>query len=206
MTTRVVSGPRKKLEELYKDVSGFVMDAIDPNGRKIGHARSLVYGELTWPGVERLAAALELGEKDVFYDLGSGVGKAVLQIAMTIPVKKSIGIELTKPRYEGSAQALKQIKKLDLIVAKQCIFRNESLMDSNLTDATAIYTASTCFSDSFMLRMTRKIASYNRPMRFVTLRDLGQRPRQFKFVRSVKLRATWTRTLDAYLYNVVPLE
>lgn len=199
---RAENVPRKKLDEVYKDVSGFVMETIDPNGRKIAHQRSLVYGELTWPGVERLAKALELGEDDVFYDLGSGVGKLVLQIAM-MPVKKSIGVELTKTRYESSVAALAQIKKQGLLDAK-CQFRNESLMDSNLADATAIYVASTCFSDSFMLKLTRKLAAYNKPMRFVTLRDLGKRPPQFKYVKAIKLVATWTRTLDAHLYHVVP--
>lgn len=200
---RADNAPRKKLDAVYKDVSGFVMDLINPSGRKISHTRSLVYGELTWPGVERLAKALELGENDVFYDLGSGVGKVVIQVAMTVPVKKSIGIELTKTRYQGSVDALAQIKKQGLLITK-CQFRNESLMDSSLGDATAIYVASTCFTDSFMLKLTRKLAAYNKPMRFVTLRDLGKRPPQFKYIKQIKLHATWSKSLDAHLYHVEP--
>ena len=57
--------------------------ASGPNAAIYGSdSTSLVYGEITWAGMETLHNALNLRSDDVFYDLGSGVGKFVLCTAL----------------------------------------------------------------------------------------------------------------------------
>lgn len=41
---------------------------------------------------------LSLSAKDVFVDLGCGVGQMVMQVATGSPVRESVGIELAKPQ------------------------------------------------------------------------------------------------------------
>src|SRR5579864_7063733 len=48
----------------------------------------LSYGEILYPGVDRLLAEVTLSEKDVFFDLGSGLGKVVLQVFLKTAVRK----------------------------------------------------------------------------------------------------------------------
>ena len=45
----------------------------------IGGPESAVYGEITTIGFRTLAGRLKLGSGDTFTDLGSGLGRAVLQ-------------------------------------------------------------------------------------------------------------------------------
>merc|ERR1711871_438345 len=58
-----------------------------------------VYGEMLAEGIEMVLAQLQLGPTDVFYDLGSGVGKFSMQIALRSRVGMVRGIEFSKTRY-----------------------------------------------------------------------------------------------------------
>ncbi|CAD7940382.1 unnamed protein product [Amoebophrya sp. A120] len=48
---------------------------------------------------------MDVTANDVFYDLGSGLGKAVVQTALTTPVKRAIGIEFEPTRYDAAQNA-----------------------------------------------------------------------------------------------------
>lgn len=52
-----------------------------------------VYGETSFEFVSQMLDSVILGEKDIFIDLGSGVGQVVLQVAASANVKMCYGIE-----------------------------------------------------------------------------------------------------------------
>ena len=54
---------------------------------------TLRYGEVTYQGMEKLYDALDLKKDDVFYDLGCGVGKLVLYVALRGGPQRSVGLE-----------------------------------------------------------------------------------------------------------------
>ena len=47
----------------------------------------------------------------VWYDLGSGVGKAVLQFALQHKIKRAVGIELARSRHDIAAAALDWLER-----------------------------------------------------------------------------------------------
>lgn len=51
-------------------------------------------GELTVTGVSILASACDLTERDVFVDVGSGIGNVVTQVALETAVRACIGVEV----------------------------------------------------------------------------------------------------------------
>ena len=78
--------------------------AIDDSG---GHE---AYGELTIRGMRELRPRLAPGRDDVFYDLGSGVGRSVMQAAMERPVARAIGVELSATRDDVGQRALSRVQ------------------------------------------------------------------------------------------------
>jgi hypothetical protein len=62
------------------------------------------YGEITPAGFRALARRVGLGAQDVFVDLGSGVGRAVVQAALENGVRRSAGVELAASRHERAAR------------------------------------------------------------------------------------------------------
>ncbi|GAU98496.1 hypothetical protein RvY_09634 [Ramazzottius varieornatus] len=59
---------------------------------------SETYGETTFEFANEVIGKLNIGEDDVFLDLGSGVGKVVLQAAAMCCCKKAYGIEIVNTR------------------------------------------------------------------------------------------------------------
>ena len=82
---------RAVFENLYHDVNGF---KLSQQARLKGDAFEYAYGEIEFEPFIALLSLAKTNADTVFYDLGSGTGKAVLAAAMVFPIKKSVGIEL----------------------------------------------------------------------------------------------------------------
>ena len=72
--------------------------------RAIGGNLAARYGEITPRGFRTLAARLEIGERDIFADLGSGVGKACHQAVQEYNVRAACGVELSKTRHDRAVE------------------------------------------------------------------------------------------------------
>ena len=63
---------------------------------------ALTYGELTYEGCTRLGEILAMGPDDVFYDLGSGLGRATIQAHLQWGVKRAVGVERRAPGCQNA--------------------------------------------------------------------------------------------------------
>lgn len=77
--------------DLYADTDGFQLSKYARQGND---AMEYVYGEIDFESFIALLSLCKPDSDSIFYDLGSGVGKAVLACAMVFNVRKSCGIEL----------------------------------------------------------------------------------------------------------------
>jgi predicted RNA methylase len=71
---------------------------------------------------------------DVFYDLGCGRGQLCIVAVAEFGVKRAVGIEMHRGR---AAKAAKSVQELGL--AGRIEIRNEDFMESDLHDATVVY-------------------------------------------------------------------
>ena len=110
---------KKIIDQYYSSVSGFGISKEDEEHiRKSGCAST--YGEITVDSVQKLIDYLQPKQSDVFADAGCGVGKLATQFILASPVKKSIGVELSKERYDKAMRvkaALQKDKKLEVFCA-----------------------------------------------------------------------------------------
>lgn len=72
--------------------------------------------------------------KDIFYDLGCGKGQLCVVAVAEFGVKRAVGIEMHRGR---AAKAAKRVHELGL--ADRIEIRNEDFMESDLYDATIVY-------------------------------------------------------------------
>jgi len=98
----------------------------------------------------------------VFYDLGSGTGKAVIAMALFCPFKKLIGIEYLENLWELSLRSKGAYDKtiFDKHVKYQAIFTientnkiefyNGDFLRQKWNDASVVFANSTCFSNYLM--------------------------------------------------------
>lgn len=194
--------PRAVIRRAYREVDhGFEIPASEE--QTIRKTRgSPVYGEITPAAVKKLVDYLEMSSGDVFYDLGSGVGKVVNQVAMTVPLKRCVGVELSRSRIATSRSVLRKLRAEDRIVARRTVHRCENILEADLSDATVIYTCSTAFSWRFLARVCRKIRELERELLFVSVQELEDDTRGFEHIETLRLDMTWQRRDAVYVYYV----
>jgi len=84
--------------------------------------------------IRKILSLAHASEKDVFYDLGCGTGQLCVVAVTEFGVKRAVGIELHKGR---ATKAAARIERLGL--SNRVDIRNEDFMESDLGDATIVY-------------------------------------------------------------------
>lgn len=112
---------------------------------RVGGELASGYGELTSQGFRTLANALELGTHDVFVDLGSGLGRAVILAAREFNVCESIGIELAETRHELALAALERETS-----SLPCAFHVGDVCDEAVWDLLREHKTSVAFANNVL--------------------------------------------------------
>lgn len=123
--------------------------------------KEFIYGEIDFLSFYTILERAAPSTQDVFYDLGSGSGKAVLSAILFFNVKKSIGIELLPPLYEQSNSQLAKASQRFLQYRSQMErvqFINDSFLHYDFGDADIIYVAATCLTDATWNELISKMA------------------------------------------------
>ncbi|MEM7402486.1 MAG: hypothetical protein AAF310_00485 [Myxococcota bacterium] len=199
-----------KVQQLYSNRAGFeisdkekesIVKQSSNSTEGFDSYHTHVYGEITPQAARELLSELQLGKEDVFYDLGSGVGKLVLQAHLATPVGKSVGIELSKTRYDIANDALKQLRADGLIdPARVLQLRLQNILTAKWDDATVVYTCSTLFPDKLMQGMADKIAAIDHPVRVITLKKFPPNPR-LHHIETLFVNTTWSPDVPVYVYE-----
>jgi hypothetical protein len=134
----------KVFNDLYQSIDGF---SLSREARVNHDALEYVYGEIEFEPFIALLALCKPHVNTVFYDLGSGAGKAVLACAMVFNVKKCCGIELFSSLHQCAQQ---QKNRLFLLPdyqprTKHIVFKQGDFLDSLFPDATLIFINATAF-------------------------------------------------------------
>lgn len=199
--------------------------AMDPLLQELGATGLSTYGEVEPSGVRQLGRAMGLtggsgtGSPAVFMDMGSGVGKFVVQAYLEWPrVVQSVGVELSKTRaarasdaweammLEGDAQDLR-LAALDVSTLGAAAKRTApsgladgvrlhqgDMLEQDISNVTHLYLASLCFSDSLMVRLAAKISTEGVNVLCVaTLLPFPSELRGFEVSGTLRANMSWTR-------------
>ena len=190
------------LNELYKDVSGFDIPQKDYE-EILSQGGAPTYGEIPFDSASTLIQEIQPTENDVFYDLGSGIGKFVIQMYLQSSVKKCIGIELSQSRAEKANQALKALlKKTPLEQHRSLQFIHQNVSQAALDDATIVFMCSTCFSDRLLEEILHKLSACTKGLRVISLRSLPKNE-HFSLEKQLELPMTWSKGSPVYLYRKI---
>ena len=132
---------------VYQGTSGFISYYHGQREEAEKEKVYLTYGEILYPSLNKVLDYLDINENDVFYDFGSGVGKVALQVMLTTPIKKAIGIEANKKRNDVAVKVYSNVKKefKELFENRQMECMNKNFLTVDVSDATIIYACSTLF-------------------------------------------------------------
>lgn len=129
-----------------------------------GESDVYTYGETPLSTMEKIARLCEISDRDVFFELGSGRGRACFWMHRFVGCRV-VGIEYV-PFFVRTAERIQRrfhLKGLD--------FRSEDLFEADLTGATVIYLYGTCFSDRQMERLIEKFEKLPGGTKIITVSD-----------------------------------
>jgi SAM-dependent methyltransferase len=191
---------KEQLQELYGDISGFGIDATESTAiTQQGGAPT--YGEITYEGGQQLLQNLNLTDQDVFYDLGCGIGKLVVQAFFETPAKKVVGMELSPTRCKHAKSVQQKVLQANPSSSRQLEFHEQDIAKCPLTDATVIFMCSTCFSDELMQKIMNNIVKLKDGTRVVTLKRLLPH-KDLVLVKELTLPMTWSPRSQVYIYEL----
>lgn len=201
-TRRSPPDPRSTVLRLYRDLHGYY-DLSPEEELDVLRARSSsMYGEIMPAATEQLLGYLKLGPKDVLYDLGSGLGKFILQAALGRQLARAVGIELAVSRARIAHRILQQARREGLLRTPDVRFVQGDFMRHDLSDATVIYTCSTAFPSALVDRLVFRLAALRTGLVLASVRDLDDNP-YFEQIDELRLDMSWKRRARLYLYRLV---
>ena len=135
-------------------------------GEHISWEANSIYGEVLFHTLneifEKTREKYGLEQGGIFYDLGSGIGKAVVSAAILHDFSTCIGIEILPELYNLSLclqqKYLKHKNKYTYLrdSTNDVRFINDDMFNYNWTDATCFFANSTCFDEDLI----KKISNY----------------------------------------------
>ncbi|MBI4225995.1 SAM-dependent methyltransferase [Candidatus Roizmanbacteria bacterium] len=190
-------------ESLYSGVDGY---NISSKARKnLPYAsKAHTYGEVTPDGFKKVLSDAKAKPGGIFYDLGSGTGKAVMLAALLGKFPKLVGIEIIKELYQVSINILGRFDPevrpiLPVEKQKQTIeFVNADFLEYDFSDADVVFTHATCFYDELMVALERKCATLKKGTKVLLVTKNFQSP-LFRLIKSGEYPMTWGKaTVNFY--------
>lgn len=191
------------INALYQGISGFI--SYQPGEKEANEKNNvfLTYGEILYPSVNKIIDYIgDIGPDDVFYDLGSGIGKVALQLFLKTPIKKACGVEASQTRNQYAEKVYEQVKKEfpDLYLGgRELSCKRTNFLEAGIHDATIIYTCSTCFSEDLLAEIGKLIDQCPN-IRYVV--SMKQIPSRVPYDTAMDIECTWDKT-KCHVYSFV---
>ena len=129
----------KIFQELYSEIDGY---EVSRTARvKLPFITSDVYGEIDFDNFYDILSQAKPQPGEVFYDLGSGSGKAVVLAALAFPFSRCVGVEKFKDLYDTSIKVAEKLRD------PRISFVQSDLTTHDFTDADVIYLNSYYFQE-----------------------------------------------------------
>ncbi len=105
-----------------------------------------------------------------FYDLGSGIGKALVAASLLGNFEKIVGVEILDDVFAASQDVITSYKNnVRENVCKNIEIIHGDIRNVAIDKADLVYVASTCFDESFMLHLSKKAETMKKGAQFITL-------------------------------------
>lgn len=187
----------------FKDLE--VMKAVDNSTDTMGGEGCAEdsYGEMPVEYANTFFKKVNCRPSDTFADLGSGLGRVVVEAAVLGGMRKAVGVELSVQRHKMACDGLMEATKgLEEIQGKAGTSRVElhqgNLLKFDLKGFTTIFASTICFRDALMEKLGAKLArEVPEGARFAATTDFpASSPPPVRMVRQEPVKAGY----DFYLY------
>ena len=195
------------IDEFYKGLSGFQANTI-------GNSEHITtYGEVADAGITVLVDAFKRHAPPMkfpassrhFFDLGCGIGRLVVGVALLAPEVHAYGVEVVSDRVRSAHTALSRIHTKSLLHRIQ--IRHGSFLDSTINYGSCcwIFLSNLCLKSEVQLSLTERLEKEcSSGCVIICSRELPlmSNPPVFEKVETnLKVPMTWSATSTCFIYK-----
>ena len=182
--------------QLYANVDGF---ALSREARSAHDAIEYIYGERDFASFSALLSLVKPNSKTVFYDLGSGTGKAVLACAMVYNVQKSHGVELFGALHQAACHQLQALRSLPDYEpsCKSIHFIHGNFLHADFKNATLVYINATGFFGTNWIVISERLAQTASCTSVITI-SKPLKSHAFTVIKITRVQMSWG-IVNAYI-------
>lgn len=140
---------KQLIRNTYQNIDGFGITKAAIKKHKLD-SPEFTYGEICFHTFLQALDIAKVNSGDVFYDLGSGVGKNTIIAALYADFKESIGIELLQESQQTSINCYKQLENnffaKKLLGSCSVTFVQADMRDVDFSDADIIFINATALA------------------------------------------------------------
>jgi SAM-dependent methyltransferase len=203
-----------ELESLYEACSPTTAkdaSVSDHHRKENSNDNSLVYGEVEFASFLNLLPFFPKSKGGVFYDLGSGSGRAVFTVRFTLDFDRCIGIELL-PNLHKLAVDVTEVYNQNFrhkLALQSVEFYCEDVLNYDWSDGTVIFACSTCFEDDLINAIGEKAKDLQQGAYLITLKKFtgidsenvtGIDPDAFDIIQEAVCPMSWGDA-DVFVYR-----
>lgn len=150
------------LDSIFNRYSGFInYEELGINKKDFEKEKIyLTYGEIKVPSLNDLVKICDLTESDVFYDMGSGIGKVNCHFFLKSPIRASYGVEFNKERSDDARKIKAEIERElpeAFLGGRQLEFYQDNMLTIDISESTVIMLCSTCYGEDLMQGLSDQI-------------------------------------------------
>ena len=122
-------------DKIFKDINGYGISLLERENKKDNKIfRDVLYSEVSLELLYTLYVLPPLSDyisaKKIFYDLGSGIGNAVISSYLTGNFDKCVGVELLDSLYETSIIAKNRLCNIDKQAENKVNFIHDNILNN----------------------------------------------------------------------------
>lgn len=140
-------------QQLYHNIPSFSL-AKQARMQQQLFSYEYIYGEIDYKSFMKLLDRCEIRSASIFYDLGSGVGKAVMCAALLYDFKKICGIEQLQLLHD---HATKVQQSSEVLKTKNIFLYQDNILTADWLEADIVFINASAFIGDFWNQLLEKL-------------------------------------------------
>jgi precorrin-6B methylase 2 len=187
---------REIFNKVYEGYDGYKIYSQEKEKLNLNKT-SFIYGEIIFDEFVELLKKVNPQKDDIFYDLGSGLGKPCLAISLAFEIKKAVGVELLPDFIKASREVYEKTKEIFPEI-NEVEFREENFLETNLEEATIIFLHATCFDEKEMEKIEESLLKLKKESRIIVITK-SLKNSKFLLLEEGSIKMNWgTATFRIY--------
>lgn len=187
-------------DSIFAGISGYSVSLLEKNSREEKEPifKDVLYGELSFElfyAILVLPPVSEyLNNAKVFYDIGSGIGNAVIAAYLTDVFEKCVGVEIMRSLYDASKMAKKRLQSMCSDACDRVLFVNDNALNVDFSDADMALFCCPTKDEKLRYEMENKFKNLKNGSIIISLIHKFKNEMDFELLNAKLVKTAWGET------------